>query len=203
VVNILCDYCHPILTAVRWAKGCEPHLWQIGIILNVACYYSEWFEWIMMEVVSLNNVLALLWWYVLWLGSSCKCEMWPTAWQGTVRRVQGKVQCSAVGSAGCHSYIKKNISHCVLWSSDNNSLVLHDKWVQPTFCITSPYIAKIEDFMDPYLFSHTHTHTFLTECLIMHRDSFTLYLQKHKTYLKEYVSSLVSCHHSDLGLIPD
>ena len=41
---------------------------------------------------------------------SCKSEMWPTAWQGAVRRVQGKVECSAVvsvvscsavGSAGC------------------------------------------------------------------------------------------------------
>jgi hypothetical protein len=40
----------------------------------------------------------------------CKCEMCPTAWQGTVRCVQGKVECSAVvsvvscsavGSAGC------------------------------------------------------------------------------------------------------
>jgi len=31
----------------------------------------------------------------------CKCEMWPAAWQGTVRHVQGKAECSAVGSAGC------------------------------------------------------------------------------------------------------
>jgi len=40
--------------------------------------------------------------------------------------------------------------------------------------------------------SHTSfpTHIFLTECLIMHRDSCTLYLQKHKTYQKEYVSFL-------------
>jgi hypothetical protein len=28
----------------------------------------------------------------------CKCEMWPTVWQGAVRRVQGKVGCSPVVS---------------------------------------------------------------------------------------------------------
>jgi hypothetical protein len=51
-----------------------------------------------------------------------KCDLQH---DGTVRRVQGKVQCSAIGSCsavvsvGCHSSIKKNISHCVLLSSDN------------------------------------------------------------------------------------
>jgi len=61
LVNILCDSCHPILTAVHWAEGCGPHWWQIGIMLNVACHQPEWFEWILMQVVSLNNVLVLLW----------------------------------------------------------------------------------------------------------------------------------------------
>jgi hypothetical protein len=32
---------------------------------------------------------------------ACKCEMRPTAWQGAVCSVQGKVECSAVRSAGC------------------------------------------------------------------------------------------------------
>jgi hypothetical protein len=98
----LCDYCNPILTALRWAKGCEPHLWQIGIAVNVAYFHPGWFEWSLMLVVRLNNVLVLLWWYVLWVGWGCKCEMWPTIWQGAVCHVQCKVQCStAVSTVPC------------------------------------------------------------------------------------------------------
>jgi len=51
-----------------------------------------------------------------------KCDLQPDRAQCDM----SKVRCS-VGSASCHSYIKKNISHCVLLSRDNNSLVLHDK----------------------------------------------------------------------------
>ena len=91
---VLCDYCHPILTAICWSKSCEPHLWQIGITVNVACFHPVWFEWSLMLVVRLNNVLLLLW-YVQWVGISYKCEMWPTDWQGAVCCVQGKVECSA------------------------------------------------------------------------------------------------------------
>jgi len=95
---VLCDYCHPILTAIHWSEGCEPHLWQIGIVVNVACFQPVWFEWCLMLVVRLNKVLVLLWWCVQWVGISCKCKMWPTGWQGAVCRVQGKLECSAAVS---------------------------------------------------------------------------------------------------------
>ena len=135
------DYCHPILTAVRWSKGCEPHLWQIGITLIVACYHPEWFEWILMQIVSLNNVLILLRWCDWPEVVNVKCDLQPDRALCSVSKVRCSVVLWCLQAVSFH--LKNNISHCVLLSRDKNRLVLHDKWVQPTICITSPYSAKI------------------------------------------------------------
>jgi len=63
--------------------------------------------------------------------------------------------------------------------------MLHDTWVQPTFCSSSLCSAKIEDFMELYLYSHMH----LSDRVQYYTwVQLYLYIYKTETYLRGYVS---------------
>jgi len=63
--------------------------------------------------------------------------------------------------------------------------MLHDKWVQPIFCSSFLCSAKIEDFMELYLYSHMH----LSDRVLNYAwAQLYLYIYKTQTYLRGYVS---------------
>jgi hypothetical protein len=81
----------PVLPAIHDLKGVGPDLWQIGIAANVARHHPGWFQRSSMQVVRLNNVLVILWWYVLWVSWS-GWDLWLLMWNVTY----GGAGCSAL-----------------------------------------------------------------------------------------------------------
>ena len=76
--------------------------------------------------------------------------------------------------------------------------MLHDKRVQPTFCSSSVCSAKIEDFMELYLYSPVHLSDSAVLCT---GTALPLYLQN--TYVSKRLCLIqVVCHRADVSSMP-